>query len=67
MTDWIVTIARPAMELYCKRCHQKYKPNLPMPINLYVALSTEFVRFHSECEEPTVQAGDDIDTGDTDD
>lgn len=49
-TDWIVV--REGLELHCKRCGESYRPALPIPTDLYVALSDAFVLSHSECELP---------------
>lgn len=50
MSDWVVTLQQD-LALHCKRCGETYAPALPIPANLYVAMSKEFIRDHSGCVE----------------
>jgi len=35
----------------CLRCSETYRPNLPAPISMVIAMSNAFIEMHSGCEE----------------
>lgn len=53
-TPWIVV--REGLEMVCKRCNTSYKPTLPIPMPLYIALSKEFLKNHRRCKARAIVA-----------
>lgn len=45
-----VVVDMKTQEFTCTHCGQRYLPNLPSPINLYVAISQAFVKSHRRCK-----------------
>jgi len=45
---WI--LMRGVGELVCERCGLSYQPNLPAPINVYLAIVKAFAEDHRKCE-----------------
>lgn len=46
-TNWIVTTSK--LDLHCKRCGESYQPNLPIPVDMWVAMSRIFIGRHKHC------------------
>ena len=54
-TDHVVMDAR-TNEFRCERCGATYAPTMPAPINMFVAMTEEFIRAHRDCKVPlTIQ------------
>jgi hypothetical protein len=45
--EWIVS--HQDLSMHCKCCGASYKPNSPVPVNLYVAMTDAFVEDHKGC------------------
>ena len=45
--EWIVT--KQDLSMCCKRCGQTYKPSLPAPVLIYLAICKAFAKGHKDC------------------
>lgn len=51
-TDHVV-ISTQTGAFECLHCGASYKPTLPAPINMVVAMSNQFVKDHADCKPQT--------------
>lgn len=48
-----------SMKLMCKACGEEYQPNLPVQLELYIALANKFELMHRSCRKRVEEiAGD---------
>jgi hypothetical protein len=50
-TDHVVMDAR-TNAFTCTHCGQSYQPTMPAPIDMFVAMSNQFVITHGDCKPP---------------
>ena len=48
--DHIVT-HQEGLEFHCLNCDQRYKPNLPCPMSIFLVIGKEFIRKHKDCKK----------------
>ncbi|MEW6485770.1 MAG: hypothetical protein AB1423_14350 [Pseudomonadota bacterium] len=48
-TDYVVVDTKDGGGFHCEHCNARYKPKYPIPLNLFVAISKQFVKDHADC------------------
>ena len=51
-----IVIHKGTMELECRICREKYKPRLPCPVDLWLAMAEEFINLHKGCADRKEEA-----------